>query len=344
MTLSRFLRDAWSRMRTRQRRDVPHSKYATGRIGVPLLAAAASFACMAIADPVFAHGFAGKRFFPATVATDDPFVADELSLPTITSRKLPPNGDEPATRATDFSLDLSKRITQNLGIGFGATYKRLSPEGADAQRGFDNVAASLKYQFYNSDERETILSAGVDWDIGGSGAKRVGAESFSTFTPTLFAGKGLGDLADGMRYLRPLALTGTAGIAVPTRASTSTLTEDGELAIERHPHVLNLGFAIEYSIPYLQAFVKDVGLREPFNRLIPLVEFAVAKPLDRGGGASTATFNPGVIWAGRYMQFALEAVVPMNAHTGSRVGWSVQVHFFLDDVFPRTIGKPLFGN
>src|SRR6476646_5026684 len=35
------------------------------------------------ADPSGAHGFAGKRFFPATLATDDPFVADELSLPTL---------------------------------------------------------------------------------------------------------------------------------------------------------------------------------------------------------------------------------------------------------------------
>ena len=35
---------------------------------------------------VLAHGFAGKRFFPATLTTDDPFVADELSLPTISKR------------------------------------------------------------------------------------------------------------------------------------------------------------------------------------------------------------------------------------------------------------------
>jgi len=30
-----------------------------------------------------AHGYAGARFFPATILTDDPFVADELSLPTV---------------------------------------------------------------------------------------------------------------------------------------------------------------------------------------------------------------------------------------------------------------------
>ena len=35
-------------------------------------------------------------------------------------------------------------------------------------------------------------------------------------------------------------------------------------------------------MPYLQSFVKDVGLPAPFNRMIPLVEFDRAKPIDRG--------------------------------------------------------------
>ena len=39
--------------------------------------------CAVVPATALAHGFAGKRFFPATLATDDPFVADELSLPTI---------------------------------------------------------------------------------------------------------------------------------------------------------------------------------------------------------------------------------------------------------------------
>src|SRR5438876_471911 len=79
-------------------------------------------------EPVSAHGFAGKRFFPATLATDDPFVADELSLPTIAYSKQPASEDSPATRQTDFSIDLSKRVTENFGVGFGATYKRFRPD------------------------------------------------------------------------------------------------------------------------------------------------------------------------------------------------------------------------
>jgi hypothetical protein len=43
------------------------------------------------------------------------------------------------------------------------------------------------------------------------------------------------------------------------------------------------------------------------------------------------------------MQLGLEAMVPINHQTGSRVGWIAQIHFFLDDMFPMTIGKPIFG-
>jgi hypothetical protein len=295
------------------------------------------------AEPVAAHGLAGKRFFPATLATDDPFVADELSLPTIESRKMPASGDEPATRETGFAVDVSKRLTENLGIGFGATYKVLQPEGGDTQRGFDNLAASVKYKFYQSDERETILSTGVDWDIGGSGAKRVGAESFSTLTPALFFGKGFGDLPESMKFVRPLAVTGLVGVGIPTRSSTTSITDEGESEVERHPHTLEWGFAIEYSLPYLQSFVQDVGLHEPFSRMIPIVEFAMSTALDRGASGTTGTVNPGIIWAGRYAQLAVEAVIPVNNRSGNRVGWIAHLHFFLDDLFPATIGRPVFG-
>ena len=303
-------------------------------------------ACASLADwqPAFGHGFAGKRFFPATPTIEDPFVADELSLPTITRRTTGATEDEPATMQTSTSAEIAKRITPNLGIGLSVTHLRLQPQGGDQQSGFDNLGASVKYQFYKSDQHEAIASFGVDWDVGGTGAKRVGAESFSTFTPTVFFGKGLGDLSDSAKYLRPLAITGLAGIAIPSRASTSTVTDEGDVAIERHPHVLQTGLAIEYSIPYLQSFVKDLGLREPFKHLIPLVEISLAKPIDRGGGPTTGTVNPGILWAGRYMQLGLEAIIPANAATGGRKGILFQVHFFLDDLFPRGVGRPLVAN
>jgi hypothetical protein len=66
------------------------------------------------------------------------------------------------------------------------------------------------------------------------------------------------------------------------------------------------------------------------------------KPLNRGGGPWVGTLNPGVLIAGRYMQLGLEAVVPVGK-LGGKTGFVVQLHFFLDDLFPTTVGKPLLG-
>ena len=292
-------------------------------------------AFLAVPGAAFAHGFAGKRFFPATPTIDDPFVADELSLPLVTQRRLPD------ALQTSISGEYTKRLTQNFGVGFGVHHLRLANEQGVA-KGFDNLSLSAKYQFYKSDAREAVASIGVDWDVGGTGASAVGAESFSTVTPGLFVGKGFGDLPDSVKYLRPFAVTSALGVAIPSRKRSTTVDDMGNEAIEEHPDVLKLGFAVEYSLPYLQSFVKDVGLREPFNRLIPLVEFDLQKPIDRGATRFTGTVNPGIIWAGRKMQFALEALVPVNSLSGSRTGVLFQVHFFLDDIFPRSIGRPVF--
>lgn len=307
-----------------------------------LMAFAGVLALAATADHALAHGFAGKRFFPATPTTDDPFVADELSLPTISQRKLAGSDEAPASRLTSTSIDFTKRVTSNLGVGFGVNYLRFANEDGTRHNGFDNVSASIKYQFHKNDAHESIASIGLDWDIGGSGARSVGAESFSTLTPAIFVGKGFGDLPDRLPYLKPFAVTGSAGIALPSRKSTTTIDDTGDASIEQHPDMLKLGFAIEYSLPYLQSFVKDIGLPAPFNRMIPLVELDLQKPIDRGASGFTGTVNPGVVWAGRYMQFAVEAILPANGRTAGGKGVLFQVHFFIDDLFPHSFGKPIF--
>ena len=296
-----------------------------------------------------AHGLAGKRFFPATITTDDPFVSDELSLPTVATSRSSEAPDEPLTRETSVAVDFSKRITPDFGLSLGAEYLRLSSTGQPSSRGFNNVEVEAKYQFYRDDARETLLSAGLGWEVGGTGSKDIGADRFSTFTPTFFFGKGFGDLPQDVPFLKPFAVTGTVGVAIPTRASTSTVSIDPDTGatvtdVARHANVLQVGFAIQYSLLYLQQFVKDVGLAAPFNRMIPLVEVSLQRPLNRvTDRPTTGTVNPGVIWAGRYIQVAVEAIIPMNSRSGHGVGAQAQLHWFLDDIFPQGIGRPLTG-
>jgi hypothetical protein len=122
------------------------------------------------------------------------------------------------------------------------------------------------------------------------------------------------------------------------------LTGTRTIEIERHPNVLEWGFALEYSVIYLQSQVQDMHLHAPLDRLIPLVEFALESPLNRGAqGQTTGTINPGIIWAGKYFQLGVEAVIPINERTGNNVGVIAQLHFFVDDLFPHSLGRPLFG-
>src|SRR6201984_69906 len=84
----------------------------------------------------FGHGFAGARFFPATLSTDDPFVSDELSLPTVSTIRTPDDG---GTRETDISVDIAKRITPQLGIEIGETLSVLNPHEGQTTNGFGNL-------------------------------------------------------------------------------------------------------------------------------------------------------------------------------------------------------------
>jgi hypothetical protein len=285
-----------------------------------------------------AHGLIGKRFFPATLGVDDPFVADELSLPTITHIKVP--GDTP-TRETDISAEVSKRLSPDFGFSLAATYKILDADQAPVLKGFDNMEVSLKYVFFKDAEHETLLSIGLSWDVGGTGSKKVGAESFDTVTPTFFFGKGFGDLPDALEFARPLALTGSFGIGIPTRHANvnKVVEDDGSISFDRevNPSVAQWGFTVQYNLQYMQSYVRDIGLGWPLNRMIPLVEFVMQTPLDSTtqAGRTTGTIQPGIIWFGRYVQIGVEAVIPVNERSGKNVGVVGQLHFYLDDILPQ---------
>lgn len=265
-----------------------------------------------------AHGVIGQRFFPATISSDDPFAADEMALPTITS----------FNHETDYDFDYSKSIFPGFAIGVGIGYIDAHPIDDPAATGFSNLHLSPTLELFRSPEHEFLFSAGLDWEIGGSGSNAV-ADRSSTYTPTIKFGKGFGDLPDGMAYLRPLALTGTVGYAIPATSMNSKSVE--------------WAGALEYSLLYLQNNVRDQGFSKFISHLTPVVEFSFSSPVNIGGGGTTGTVNPGIIWLGQSEQIAVEAIIPVNHASGDSVGVIAQLHFYLDDLFPKTLGTPIFG-
>ncbi|NML31158.1 hypothetical protein [Paraburkholderia antibiotica] len=276
-----------------------------------------AFGLLAAAPCAYAHAIAGDRVFPSTLAVDDPGVGDEANFQYGHQRVPGDSGDQ---SINTFSFEYDKLITPRLAISVDGAYVMQNNPGA---RGFDNFGIGLKYLLYVNEPHELMTSIGVDAELGGTGSRAI-ADNFSTISPTVYVGKGMGDLPDALAYLRPLALTAEAGPALSTGAG--------------QPNAFNYGFTVQYSLPYLQQHVHDAGLPQPLASLIPLVEI----PLSRSQGQTTGTVNPGFIWMNRYGQFGVEAQIPVNRASGSHVGILVQAHLFLDDIAPGTIGKPLF--
>jgi hypothetical protein len=297
-----------------------------GRLARLSLAAAI---VIAQTSSALAHGFAGDRFFPATILTDDPFVASEISLPTFTLDPTQSDG----SREFDIGPDLSMLITPNWDFTIGSQWQHIRTPGQPTVTGWGGLTTGTQYQLFINAPHEAMALAGFNVTWANTGNLAVGAPDFTTLSPTIDFGKGFGDLPDSLPWLKPFALTGNLSVDFPTKTQSMGML---------NPNVFNYGFAIEYSIPYLQGEVRDIGLGPPFNRMIPLVEFALSSPFNRGfSGTTTGTVQPGVIWAGQYFQVGAEMIIPTNSLSGHGIGGVVQLHFYLDDLFPHSIGRPI---
>ena len=284
-----------------------------------------------------AHCFVGARFFPATLAIDDPCVANEMSLPTVSWSK---TGDMPPGIEWDVSVEISKRITEDFGVSIGETWTQIRVPGSPTMAGFADLETTFQYQLLKDSSHELAMLLGLIVDWGGTGATNAGiGTSYSVLTPTYYFGQGFGQLPDTIGWARPIAVTGQIGYQIPT---TSFDVGQGTF----NPQVLVYGASLQYSMPYLKSEVKDLQLPDLINHLIPIVEAQFATPVANNFGNSfvtTGTINPGVIWVGSYFQVGLEAVIPVNGTSGSGVGFLGQLHLYLDDMFPNTFGQPLIG-
>jgi hypothetical protein len=252
-----------------------------------------------------------------------------------------------------------------LAVFFTETFRILEDANRGTRSGFDNFVIGAQYQLYTNPEHQFVFTVGGTAAIGGTGSPQI-ASSFSTLTPTIYIGKGFGDLPDSMAWLQPLNVTATVAVAVPT--SSTTLTSLGTinnpsvapgdftslttvpsgpttLSETINPKVLQWGFALEYSqITNLYTGPNRTGTRYP-EGWVPVVEFAMQTPLNGPlAGRTTGTVNPGVIWVSRYLQFGIEAIVPIDAHSGRDVGVRAQAHLYLPAIFPEFYSKPVFGN
>ncbi|TAN11332.1 MAG: hypothetical protein EPN34_07435 [Burkholderiaceae bacterium] len=286
----------------------------------PLWVAVASVLLVVSAPPsADAHAIAGQRLFPSTLTFDDPGIGAEL--PMTFSHVGSDDGSQ-----NDFGISVTKPVTQNFSITASTDYLGVNSSGSPTQHGWGNVSFGGAWQAYNNPKTESLGSLTLSRRFANTGSQAL-RDDFSTWSPEFNFGQGLGNAS--AQWLRPFAITGGVGFDLPDMSS--------------QPRTLNLNLSLQYSIPYLQNFVKYAGFKAPFDRMIPIVELSTQTCLDQGcHGQVTGYLSPGVIWVGKYFQLGAELMVPLNRRTGHSVGFMVGLDFYLDDLAPHGFGAPMF--
>jgi hypothetical protein len=290
---------------------------------------------IAAAMPAHAHAVAGARVFVNTLLIDDPGVGDEANLPlfSVTS----PNGK---STVTDLNFEYDKTIFSNLGLGAGTDWDWITQDAMDGNKshgGFDDPYLQLKYRWILLPEHEFMSSVQISESCGRAGTTGIDS-GYDTTTISGFFGKGLGDIP--VDLIRPFAITGELDYNMPNTGNAS-----GYGGI----NTWSGGLTLQYSIPYLQSQIHDYGLPLVLANLTPLVE------LGWSSAASSSAFRPtnnptafnlgtGAVWTGEYYSLSTELLWPLNGASGHGLGVIGQFHLYFDDLFPNTLGKPLFGS
>jgi hypothetical protein len=280
-----------------------------------------------------AHGIVGKRLFIEPLFTEDANPKTELDFPVFESIHIPDG------HFSAFHYSLEKKLSPRFSVSFDNSYNWLTPNGQARVSGFDNVEFGAKYALYESPAHEFIISSSLDVEAP-TGKVAAGAEPFTTISPGFLYAKGLGDLPGSAKWLRPFAVQGDFMMDFP---AGGTETPD-------RANVPRADLVVEYSIPYLNAYVRNAnagysvgggGFRKGFSfgaiagDLFPFVEFNFAAVPYQGGRRALGYYRPGIDYVGHYFQVGFAAELPANSFTGSHIGAVGIFDIFLDEVFPK---------
>ena len=309
--------------------------------------------------PAFSHTIVGNRVFPATLTIDDPGVNDELALPSFAYAAAANSDGTLGPLTYTFGWEYAKTITADLGVSVGSggfTWQR-NPQAA----GWANIETQIKYVFYQNPEHEFIIAGAVNFEWGHTGSGQsssLPSDPYTTITPKVYVGKGFGDV--DVDWVKPFAITGEIDYSLSTHPITATLQQDPDsginyIQLDQTPTFLTYGATLQYSLLYANSYVHE--LPEVFRRLIPAFEGVFTSPISNIGPSqyavpgtpgvpvhiTTGVVGPSLYYIGQYFELGVMAQFPINQASGKHVGALAVLDFFLDDIAPDTLGKPLFG-
>ena len=280
-----------------------------------------------------AHGNIGQRMFIEPLFTEDANIKNELHLPRAEFLTLP-DGSFRTFRAS-FEKDLYPN-RWSVVIEQSRVSRRVA---GSTIAGFDDLEVGTKLALYRSAEHELVLTPALFFTAP-TGSRSV-AEHHSKLQPALVFAKGFGDLK--WVWLRPLALQGDIGY-------------EAQLTGKRERHAI-YDLVLEYSVPYLNRFLRNVharfdqehklrlghSSRAILGNMYPFIECNGSTPVGGTSGSSATFLRPGAAYVGKYFQISAAPDVPLRGYLPSRrVGAVVLFDLFLNQVVPA-FGWTPFG-
>ncbi len=282
---------------------------------------------------LWGHGVVGQRMFIEPLFAEDANIKNELDLPRGEFLSTPDGSFR------SFNASLEKELYPERVSVVVEQARVYQHTGSGTAAAFDNLEVGLKLAAYRNEKHEAILTPALF--ITAPTASRKLGDRYTALQPALLFAKGLRDLKPG--WLRPLAFQGDFGY----EASASG---------ERQRN-LNYDFVLEYSIPYLNRFVRkaDAGFdlehnlrlghsaRAIFGDMFPFLEFNASTPVAGTPGSTITFLRPGTLYMGKYFQFSVAADLPLRGYLpGHRIGGVFLLDLFLDEIYPA-FGWTPFG-
>lgn len=292
------------------------------------ISAVLSLAVSVLTSTAHAYTDAGDRIFPANLILPQVASTDAVWI-TPSAQPFEGVAAMDPTRQSLFSATYSKSITEQLGIQLSDGFAREDRLGASSLTGAQNLDVLLQYEQIHDPSHEFILSFQIEQNVGRTGDKSLKTYQQSFTQPGITFAKGLGDLPNDYKYLRPLAITGFTGYQIG----------------EGGPNQVTVGAGVQYSIPYLVSKVTSVDLPRLLRGMTPMIEMLYVTPSGPGrGSGTTLEVAPGVSYSeSAGWELAIEAQIPTNRATGSGLGVIAQMVIQLDYLLPDSIiSRPLF--
>jgi len=154
--------------------------------------------------------------------------------------------------------------------------------------------------------------------------------------------------------LRPIAVTGEVSYVVPTHPlDVAGVDAFDNVLFNQTPTTVVYGATLQYSLQYMNAYVHEIDGPEILRHLVLDIEAQMSTNVSNIGPSminnvpgthqTTGVVGPGLYYLAHDYELGIYGAFPINQASGKHPGVYAIVDFFLDDLFPNTLGKPIFG-